>query len=108
MYYFPLNLFIILLVVLLAFIGSLIFVKQTQRRLAISLIITLLSGILGSVLFVNMVGDYYSGTYVIFENTFVFFVLLAVMLIFAGMTAMLAYNTYGGPGGVLDNRRYGL
>lgn len=76
--------------------------------MTIGFILALLTGILDGVLLMGMVGDYFLGTYVILENTFLFFVLLALMLIYAGITAVIAYQLYGKNGGSLDMRRYGL
>jgi hypothetical protein len=70
--------------------------------------LALFTGFLASVLFMNMVGDYYLGTYVIFENTLIFFALLALTLIFSGACVVFGYSTYNRMGGVLDTRRFNL
>lgn len=70
--------------------------------------LALFTGFLGSVLFMNMVGDYYLGTYVIFENTLIFFALLAMTLIFSGACIVFGYSAYNRMGGILDTRRFNL
>jgi hypothetical protein len=68
----------------------------------------MLTGILAGVLLMNMVGDYFLGTYVIFENTFLFIVLLAMTIIFAGISAVFGFKVYNKQGGFLDTRRFNL
>lgn len=108
MYYFPLNLYIVLLAAVFVLTVLLAFINDNVKRIILTSILTVLTGILASVLFVNMVGDYHLDTYTIFENTFLSFVLFALTLIYAGITVVLAYQQYGKNGSMLDTRRFDL